>query len=205
MSGLSIRLKLWLKLWFTSLHAIVVMLLIPVAVYFIYMFESYRIASFTSIVYEKAATLLYVFIIQWCFSIDFDSKFYEQLITYPISRWKIIVERLLLSSLIFLGLLGIMTIVLTPFGGSMVWKGLLFSIPVYIGLGGLAVLATIIGSHSLGGLFAGLFFWILALNVGQLSLFLKDNQLMLYNRFLYFSLGGVLSWLAIMIFNRKSV
>jgi hypothetical protein len=227
MSGLSIRLRLWLKLWFTSVHAIVVMPLFPLAVYFIYSSLSARIGSLTSMIYEQTATLIYVIILQWCFSIDFDSKFYGQLITYPIPRWKLIVERLLVSSLIFIGLLCFVTMLLTPLTGSFIWKGLLFSTPVYIGLGGIVVLATVIGNHSLGGLFAGFVFWMLSLNGGVLSLYVNpvllefphvveyvsgksnllliDNHWILYNRLSYIGLGVLSAVLTIIQFNRKSV
>ncbi|MBP1989707.1 hypothetical protein [Paenibacillus eucommiae] len=226
MSGLSIRLRLWFKLWFTSVHSIVLMLLIPLIVYFIYTIQSYKIAYLSSMIYEKAATLIYVFILQWCFSLDFDSKFYGQLITYPISRWKLVVERLLLASLIFISFMCIVTMLLTPLIGSFIWKGLLFSIPVYIGLAGIVILAVIIGNHSLGGLFAGLVFWMISLNgdallylnpallqfsgvyeslSGTSGLFANDAHWILYNRLFYMSLGVLFSVLAVWHFNRKSV
>ncbi|UVI30980.1 hypothetical protein [Paenibacillus spongiae] len=226
MSGFSIRLRLWLKLWFTSLPAIILMLLLPAAAYVIYVTLSYRPASFTSMFYEQAAMLVYVFILQWCFSIDFDSKFAGQLITYPIARWKLIAERVLLASLLFTGLLCLVTTGLTPFAGSLVWKALLFSIPVYMGAGGIVVLAVVIGRHSLGGLFAGLVVWIISLNhAASLQVYrpnllelpgvheyLNGNLLagspdlwILYNRLCYIGLGLLLIVLAILHFNRKSV
>ena len=102
MSGWLIRLRLFLKLWFTSFYSILVMLLIPIAAYVIHSSGSYTLEELASIIFEQAAPIWFVLILQWCFSIDFDSKFYGQLITYPISRWKIIFERLLFSHL-FLG------------------------------------------------------------------------------------------------------
>ncbi|MRX72139.1 hypothetical protein GJU40_08185 [Bacillus lacus] len=226
MSGLAIRLRIWIKLWFTSFHFIVIMLLIPFGGYFIHIFQLYTVGSLSSMIYEKAALILFVFILQWCFSIDFDSKFYGQLITYSISRWKLIVERLVISSLIFFTLLCFVTLLLTPLTGSFIWKGLLFSIPVYIGIGGTVVVATVTGNHSLGGGFAGLIFWMISLNGGALLLYLNpvlldfpnvykyingnsgffsiDDRWILYNRLFYIGLGVLLSILAVFQFNRKS-
>lgn len=95
MSGFSVRLALWLKLWIRSLPAGVMMALLPATAWFIYMALPYRHAMLSSLFYEKTALLLYVFILQWCFSVDFDSKFYGQLLTYPIARWKLVAERAL--------------------------------------------------------------------------------------------------------------
>ena len=132
MSGFLIRLRLFLKLWFTSFYSILIMLLIPVAAYIIYHSGSYTIEDLSSIIYEEAAPIWFVLILQWCLSIDFDSKFYQQVMTYPIARWKFLMERLLFSLLIFIGLLSIVTLILSPFMGIFMWKGLLFTIPVYI-------------------------------------------------------------------------
>ncbi|GKU76415.1 hypothetical protein [Paenibacillus sp. L3-i20] len=219
MSGFSIRLKLWLKLWLTSASTIILMLLFPIVAYVSYTFLSHSIASFTSVFYEKAALLFFVFIVQWCFSIDFDSKCYVQLLTYPIARWKLVVERIVLSLLLFIGLLAAITIVLTLFAGGFVGKALLFSIPIYVGMAGIVVLATIIGRHSLGGLFAGLVIWILFLDGDALwhhasisllhlpivfeelsggnGLFAPPNEWILYNRLFYMSLGVILWVIAI--------
>ena len=71
MSGLLIRLRLFLKLWFTSIYSILVMLLIPVAAYVIHSSRSYTLEELASIIYEKAAPIWFVLILQWCFSIDF--------------------------------------------------------------------------------------------------------------------------------------
>jgi len=224
MSGLAIRLRLWLKLWFRSFPAVILMVLFPVAAYVCCVSLSYRIDSLTGMFYEKAAVLLYVFILQWCFSIDFDSKFIGQLITYPISRWKLIAERALLSLILFAGLLCLVTIGLTPIAGGLVWKGLLFTAPVYLGMGGVVVLAVVIGKHSLGGLFAGLVLWVLSLNGGALlqhaspallelqivyaylngSLLAETEPWILYNRLFYIGLGLLSTVLAIVYVNRKT-
>ncbi|MBW7474786.1 hypothetical protein K0T92_08510 [Paenibacillus oenotherae] len=224
MSGFSIRLQLWLKLWFTSLPAIILMLLLPVAAYVLYMASSYRLAFFTSLFYERAAPLVVVFILQWCFSIDYDSKFVGQLLTYPIARWRIIAERALLASLLFISLMCLVSIGLAFFAGGYIWKGLLLSIPVYAGIGGVVVLGTVIGRHSIGGLCAGLAVWILSLYGGASSLYIRphllalpglyeyvsgnllagENRWILYNRLCYIGLGLLLSVLSILHINRRS-
>lgn len=225
MSGFAIRLRLWLKLWFTSLPAIILMLLFLAAAYFIAIILPYSIEFLTSMFYERAALLLYVFILQWCFSIDFDSRFHSQLITYPIARWKHIMERVLLAALLFTGLLGLITIAWASFAGSFLWRGFLFTIPVYIGMTGIVVLATVIGKHSRGGLFAGLVFWMISLQdavlmylspalldvpivyndwSGNGGLISSEEYWIYYNRLFYFGLGLLLSVAAMLHFNRKS-
>ena len=110
MNGFLIRLRLILKLWFTSVYSICVMLLIPIVAFVIYSQGSYTVEDLLSIVYEEAAPIWFVLILQWCLSIDFDSKFHMQVMTYPIARWKFLLERLLFSAVIFIGLLSVVTI-----------------------------------------------------------------------------------------------
>ena len=78
MNGFLIRLRLILKLWFTSVYSICVMLLIPIVAIVIYNQGSYTVEDLLSIVYEEAAPIWFVIILQWCLSIDFDSKFHMQ-------------------------------------------------------------------------------------------------------------------------------
>lgn len=225
MSGFWVRLRLVLKLWFTSIYPIMIMLFIPVVGYLIYNLQTYTINSLSSMIYEKVAVILYIFILQWCLSIDFDTKFYKQIMTYPISRWKLILERSLFSMFIFLGLLLVITTVLTPYLGGFVWKALLFSLPFYIGCGGLVVVATVVGNHSLGGLFVGLIFGMISLSNGDILLylnpvlldfpnvyqfvngenafFLAENGWILYNRLFYFGVGLLLIGMAMYLFHRK--
>lgn len=227
MSGILVRLRLVLKLWFTSVYPIMLMLVIPVAAYLIYISQSYTVNSLSSMIYEKAAVILFVFILQWCLSIDFDSKFYKQIMTYPVSRWRLIIEKSLFSTMLFWGLLLVITIMLMPFVDSFIWKALLFSVPVYIGIGGLVVVATVIGNHSLGGLFVGLVFWLISLSNGELLLylnpilldfpnvyhfangesgfFLDENRWIIYNRLFYLGIGILLTGLAMYQFHRKTV
>ena len=160
MSGFLIRLRLILKLWFTSVYAILVMLLIPIVALVIYNQGSYTVEDLASIVYEEAAPIWFVLILQWCLSIDFDSKFYRQVMTYPIARWKFLMERLLFSAVIFIGLLSVVTLTLTSFMGVFVWQSLAFTIPVYIAFAGFVVAGTVLGNHSVGGLLAGILFWM---------------------------------------------
>lgn len=226
MRGCLIRFRLFLKLWFTSVYTIVMMLFVLIAGYFMYTTQFYTVNSLTSMIYEKVAVVFFVFILQWCLSIDFDSKFYGQLTTYSISRWQIIIERTLFALFIFLGLLVVITIILTPFVGSFIWKAWLFSMPFYIGIAGLVVVATVIGNHSLGGLFVGFIFWLVSLSNGELLLYLNpvvlefpnvyhfvdgrsgvfsvDNHWIIYNRLFYLGMGVLLMGLAILRFNRKT-
>ncbi|MEK3886424.1 hypothetical protein [Bacillus sp. FSL K6-3431] len=227
MSGFSIRQRLFLKIWFTSFYSILVMLLIPIAAYVINSSGSYTIEELSSIIYEEAAPIWFVLILQWCFSIDFDSKFYHQLMTYPVSRWKFIMERFLFSAFIFIGLLSVVTLVLTPTMGVFVWQGLAFTIPVYIAIVGFVVAGTVIGKHSIGGLLAGILFWMISefsgiflgdLNVillkygsvytfvhGESALFAVENHWIFYNRLFYMGIGVLLIGLAMLQLNRKTV
>lgn len=203
-----------------------VMLLIPVAAYVIYSSGSYTIEELSSIVYEEAAPIWFVLILQWCLSIDFDSRFYMQIMTYPIARWKFLMERLLVSVVIFTGLLSVVTLILTPFNGSFVWQSLAFTIPVYIAVTGFVIAGTVIGNHSVGGLLAGLLFWmtfefggmllgdlnVILLKYGSVYTFVNSetaffavaNHWIIYNRLFYMGIGVLLTGLAIFQFNRKT-
>lgn len=227
MSGLFIRLRLFIKLWFTSIYSLSMMLLIPIVGLIIYNSGSFSLESLTSIIYEKAAPIWYVFIIQWCFAVEMDSKFYYQLFTYPIVRWRFIFERMLFSSIIFFGLLTIVTIVLTPILGSYVWRSLAFTVPVYVAIGGFVLIGTMIGHHSIGGLFAGIIFWMMilfggallrdfnAILLGYLSVYdfvsgqmeyaAVNHQWIMYNRLFYLGVGVLCMLGAVRIFNRKSI
>ncbi len=226
MNGLRIRLKLILKLWFRSIYAIVTMLFIPIAAYIIYSSQSYTIEDLTSVIYERAAPLWLIFILQWCLSVDFDSKFYLQVMTYPFSRWKFTMERILFAAVIFIGLLSVVTLVLTPTMGVFVWKSLVFTVPVYMAIIGFVVAGTMIGAHSVGGLLAGILFWMCSefggiflgdLNVilikygsvytfvhGESGFFAIENHWILYNRLFYIGIGGLLTGLALLQYTRKT-
>lgn len=228
MSGLLIRLRLILKLWFTSLYSILVMLLIPIAALVIYSQGSYTVEELASLVYEEAAPIWFILILQWCLSIDFDSKFYMQVMTYPIARLKFLMERLLFSAVIFIGLLAVVTLALTPFMGSFAWQGLAFTIPVYITLAGIVVAGTVFVNHSVGGLLVGIIFWmsyefggillgnnlqVIMLRYGSVYTFVNGttgfwdemNHWILYNRLFYMGIGVLLTGLAMFKFNRKTV
>ena len=226
MNGFLIRLRLILKLWFTSVYSICVMLLIPIVAFVIYSQGSYTVEDLLSIVYEEAAPIWFVLILQWCLSIDFDSKFYMQVMTYPIARWKFLLERLLFSTVIFIGLLSVVTVSLTPSAGIFVWQGLAFTIPIYIAIAGFVVAGTVIANHSVGGLLAGILFWMFYefgglflgdLNVillkygsvytfvkGETGFFANENHWILYNRLFYMGIGVLLTGIAMLQFNRKT-
>ncbi|MBO1910910.1 hypothetical protein J4G37_39730, partial [Microvirga sp. 3-52] len=166
-------------------------------------------------------------ILQWCLSIDFDSKFHMQVITYPIARWKFLLERLLFSTVIFIGLLIVVTLSLTSIMGFFIWQSLAFTIPIYIAVAGLVVAGTVIANHSVGGLLAGILFWMFYefgglflgdLNVilikygsvytfvkGETGFFANENHWILYNRLFYMGIGVLLTGIAILQFNRKTV
>ena len=226
MSGFLVRLQLILKLWFTSLYTILIMLLIPIAALVIYSQGSYTLEELASIVYEEAAPIWFILILQWCLSIDFDSKFHMQVMTYRIARWKFLMERLLFSAVIFISLLGIVTLVLMPFMKNFVWQSLLFTVTIYITFAGIVLAGTVLSNHSVGGLLIGILFWmfyefggillgdlnVILLEYGSVYTFVKGetgflaetNHWILYNRLFYLGMGVLLTGLAIFQFNRKT-
>ncbi|MCJ8008278.1 hypothetical protein ACFFF5_11620 [Lederbergia wuyishanensis] len=226
MRGFLIRLRLFLKLWCTFIYSLLTIVLIPIIGIIIYNSGTYTIDDLSSLIYENIATIWFVFIIQWCFSVDLDSKFYNQLITYPVSRWRFLLERTLFSIIIFVVLVVIITLPLGFILGNFVWKGFVFSIPVYLAIGGIVILGTMIGNHSLGGLIAGILFWMTILFGGALlrelnaillkygsvervvsgesGLFLAENRWILFNRLFYIGLGVICTIGAILKNNRKS-
>lgn len=227
MNGLGIRLRLFLKLWFTSLYAILVMLLIPIAALVIYSQGSYTVEDLASIVYEEAAPIWFILILQWCLSIDIDSKFHMQMMTYPVARWKFLMEKVLFAVVIFIGLLSVVVLAFTPFMGIFAWQGLVFVVPIYIAFAGIIVAGTVFANHSVGGLLGGVLFWMLyelgaillgndlqvvmlrygsvyALVNGKVEFWYAIHSMILYNRLFYTVLGVLLIGLAIWKFNRKS-
>ncbi|MBS4198237.1 hypothetical protein KHA93_01000 [Bacillus sp. FJAT-49732] len=226
MRGFSIRVRLFLKLWCTSFYSLLTIILIPIIGIIIYNSGTYTIDDLSSLIYEKTATIWFVFIIQWCFSVDLDSKFFNQLITYPVSKWRFLLERTLFSIIIFFSLAIIISLPLGFILGNFVWKGFVFTIPVYLALGGFVILGTMIGKHSLGGLIAGILFWMMILFGGALlrelnailliygsvervvsgesRFFLAENRWILINRLFYIGLGVICTIGAIFKINRKS-
>lgn len=227
MRGLGVRLGLFLKLWFTSLYTILIMLLIPITALVIYSQSSYTVEILASLVYEEVAPIWFILILQWCLSVDIDSKFHMQMMTYPIARWKFLMERLLFAAVIFMGLLSIVALALTPFMGSFAWQGLLFTVPVYSTFAGIAIAGTIVANHSVGGLVGGILFWmfydlgaillgnnlqVIMLGYGSVYTFVNGttgflnemNHWILYNRLFYIGVGVLLIGLAIWKFNRKT-
>ncbi|WP_335517387.1 hypothetical protein [Neobacillus drentensis] len=201
-------------------------LLVPIIGIIIYNSGTYEIDDLSSLIYEKTATIWFVFIIQWCFSIDLDSKFFNQLITYPVVKWKFLLEKALFSAIIFFGVTSIITIPLVFIYGKFLWQGFVFTIPVYLALGGFVILGTMIGNHSLGGLMAGILFWMMILFGGALlrelnailliygsvqrfvsgesGLLLVENRWIIYNRLFYIGLGVICTVGAIFKINRRS-
>jgi len=226
MRGFLIRLRLFIKLWFSSIYSLMTIILVPIIGIIIYNSGTYEIDDLSSLIYEKTATIWFVFIIQWCFSIDLDSKFFNQLITYPVVKWKFLLEKALFSAIIFFGLTSIITIPLVFIYGKFLWQGFVFTIPVYLALGGFVILGTMIGNHSLGGLMAGILFWMMILFGGALlrelnailliygsvqrfvsgesGLLLVENRWIIYNRLFYIGLGVLCIVGAIIKINRRS-
>ncbi|WHY78015.1 hypothetical protein QNH20_02270 [Neobacillus sp. WH10] len=226
MRGFLVRLRLFLKLWFSSIYSLMTILLVPTIGIIIYSSGTYEIDDLSSLIYEKTATIWFVFIIQWCFSIDLDSKFFNQLITYPVVKWKFLLEKALFSAIIFFGLTSIITIPLVLIYGEFLWQGFVFTIPVYLALGGFVILGTMVGNHSLGGLIAGILFWMMILFGGALlrelnailliygsvqrfvsgesGLLLVENRWIIYNRLFYIGLGVLCTVGAIIKINRRS-
>ena len=226
MRGFLIRLRLFIKLWFSSIYSLMTIILVPIIGIIIYNSGTYEIDDLSSLIYEKTATIWFVFIIQWCFSIDLDSKFFNQLITYPVVKWKFLLEKALFSAIIFFGLTSIITIPLVFIYGKFLWQGFVFTIPVYLALGGFVILGTMVGNHSLGGLIAGILFWMMILFGGALlrelnailliygsvqrfvsgesGLLLVENRWIIYNRLFYIGLGVLCIVGAIIKINRRS-
>lgn len=227
MRGLLVRLRLYLKLWFTSFYSIVMMLFMPVVGLVLYNSGTFTIEDTSSLIYEKAAPIWFIFILQWCFSIDMDSKFYSLVMTYPISGWRFILERLLFSALIFASLLSVVTFILMPSMGAFSWQSFLFTMPIYIVIAGFVVIGTVMGNRTLGGLLVGILVWmifvfgaiflgdlnVILLKYGSVYSFVKGesgfwataNAWIHYNRLFYFGLGVGLTGLAMFQFNRKSI
>lgn len=226
MNGLGVRLRLFLKLWFTSLYPILLMLLIPITAFGIYSQSSYTVEGLASLVYEEVAPIWFILILQWCLSIDMDSKFHMQMMTYPIARWKFLMERLLFATVIFIGLLGAVALTFTPCMGSFAWRGIVFVIPMYLTLAGIMLVGTVFANHSVGGLLSGVLFWVLyelgavllgndlqvimlrygsvyPLVKGEIEFWYAIHSMILYNRLFYIALGVLLIGLAIWRFNRK--
>ena len=115
---------------------------------------------------------------------------------------------------------------MTPFAGIFVWQGLAFTIPIYIAIAGFVVVGTVIANHSVGGLLAGILFWMFYefgglflgdLNVillkygsvytfvkGETGFFANENHWILYNRLFYMGIGVLLTGIAMLEFNRKT-
>lgn len=226
MNGFAIRLRLFLKLWFSSLYSLMIMALIPIAGLIIYNSGTFPIEVLSSMIYEKGAPIWLVLILQWCFSIDLDLKFYHQLITYSVTRGGYLFERAAFGMIIFSGLAVLVTLSLGFITGSYLWKSLVFTLPIYLAFGGFVMLGTMLGKHSLGGLIAGILFWMIILFAGALlkelnaillpyasvwsfvsgeSVFgAAEHQWILLNRSFYAGLGLLFVAGSIFIINRKT-
>jgi len=227
MSEYLTRLQLFIRLWLKSIYGILLMVMIPVVALVIYNQAYYTVEDLMSMLYEEIAPIWFILILQWCFAIDFDSKFYRQILSYPMIRWKFLLEKLLFSAIMFLGLLSIVTFVLSIFTGVFAWQSLLFTMPIYITFASLIMAGTVIANHSVGGLVLGILFWmfyefgglflnhlnVILIRYGSVYTFIKgetgflaiENHWILYNRLFYLGIGILFLAFAVWRFNRKTV
>lgn len=228
MTGTFIRLQLYTKRWLTSYYALTPVVLIFIVAMIVYNMVNYDIGDFLSLIYEKISPILLVLLLQWCFSIDMDSGFFGQVLTYPLTMRRYLLERIAIAFVIFTGYMSIVALVLTIVFGNIAWQGILFTLPLYLAIIGLVVLGTIIAKHSLGGLIVGIILWMIILfgaeflqqlnpvllifqNIieiisGETTIFASGNRLILLNRLFYIAVGLVSYALAygILVRNRKA-
>lgn len=226
MKGWTIRLHLYMKQWLRSLTMLLIFLSLPVSFIVFYQSGSFTVPELASFLYEKLVPVWFIFIVQWCLAIDIDSKFIHHLFTYPFARKFYLFERLLFAIIIFGSLLGVITGGFSIVYGSFMWKGLFFSLPIYISMVGFEFLGTVIARHTLGGMIAGLFFWSFYLLGGRflkggnaILLIYQDverfltgeypfwseiNYWIIFNRIGYFAVGFSLTLLAVFIMKKRS-
>lgn len=229
MTGLIFRCQLFFKKWLSSIYGIALLVAIPIAAMILYYdFYYEETERLLSLIFELLAPVWLVLILQWYFSIEFDSGFFTQVVTYPIAKYKFLLERLLFAYMLFFILLGIITWVLTPILGSIVWKALLYTLPLYFFYGAVMLIGLVISKRSLGALLGGIFLYLLSLigapllgqafqmimlKYGSVIYFLEgetgysfvDNDFYYYNRLIYIGIGIILVILALIKFQRKSV
>lgn len=229
MTGLFFRHRFFFKKWLSSIYGLVLLAAIPIAVMILYHdFYYAEIERLLSLIFEQLAPIWLVLILQWYFSIEFDSGFFMQIVSYPITRYKFLLERFLFAYLLFFTLLGIITWMLTPMLGSIVWKALLYALPLYFFYGAVMLIGLVISKRSFGALLGGIFLYLLSLigapllgqafqmmmlKYGSVIYFLQGkagyafaaNDFYYYNRLVYMGLGIILMVLALIKFQRKPV
>lgn len=229
MSGSLFRFILFTKVLLQSIFGIVLLCSLPVVSIVLYHeYGMYNIESFLSMMYEHAAVIWLVLIFYGISMIEFDSIILKQNITYPFARWKFAFERLIFSYIVFFIVMAIITIPFTLLFGSMVFKAMLYSIPIYLFFGGVIFISIIVVGHSLAGVLAGLFAYVFAtlgapllgpdyqivmLRYGSVSHFLSgeygyafaENSFYYVNRMPYIIMGIVLTFVSIIKFQRKPV
>ncbi len=229
MTGLFFRFRLFFKKWLGSIYGIVLLVAIPVTAMILYYdFYYEEIERLLSLIFELLAPVWLLLILQWYFSIEFDSGFFTQVVTYPIAKYKFLLERFLFAYMVFFALLGTITWVLTPMLGSIVWKALLYTLPLYFFYGAVMLIGLVISKRSLGALLSGIFLYLLSLigapllgqafqmimlKYGSVIYFLEgvagcslaDNAFYYYNRLMYIGFGTILFILALIKFQRKPV
>lgn len=229
MSGVFFRCRLFFKKWLNSIYGILLLAAIPIAAIVLYHdFYYEETGRLLSLIFEQLAPIWLVLILQRYFSIEFDSGFFTQIVTYPIARYTFLLERFLFVCMLFCILLGIITLVLTPIFGFIVWKAFLYTLPLYFFYGAVMLIGLVISKRSLGALLGGIFLFLLSLigapllgpayqmimlKYGSVVYFLEgeagyafaDNEFYYYNRLMYIGFGIILFILALIKFQRKPV
>jgi hypothetical protein len=159
-SGLGLRYRLLFRLWLRSPATYGLLIAVAFCTW-VACRTSHHPNDIVSTIYESMAVLWLVICLQWTLSVDFDSKHVENVFTYPIKRWRWLWERLLFGSLLFSGILVVVTACLTPTLSVYIWKSLLFVSPVYLATVAVVGFGTVAARHSLGGMLLGLLYGVL--------------------------------------------
>ncbi|GGP10773.1 hypothetical protein [Oceanobacillus neutriphilus] len=229
MSGMFFRCRLFFKKWVSSIYGIALLAAIPIAAIILYHdFYYEETGKLLSLIFEQLAPIWLILILQRYFSIEFDSGFFTQVVTYPIARYKFLLERFLFACMLFFIMLGIIALVLTSIFGAIIWKAFLYTLPLYFFYSAVMLIGLVISKRSLGALLGGIFLFLLSfigapllgqalqmimLKYGSVIYFLEgktgyafaDNDLYYYNRLMYMGFGIILFILALIKFQRKPV
>ncbi|WP_422656702.1 hypothetical protein ACK8P5_13010 [Paenibacillus sp. EC2-1] len=179
-------------------------------------------------IYEQAGMLLFVLAMASAFSLDIDSRFMEQLRTYPVRQWELLFERAFIGYSVGTLYIVILVMFFLPNIQFMYHlRYLLFMLPVYWSFGALTMLGTILVRHTIGGILLAFVMWAIAMGrtMGELSPIILhftnvdlsvsywgvDPQIsfetwLILNRLFFAGLGLIswtLSWLAFTHWKRK--
>ncbi|ASS75298.1 hypothetical protein CIG75_10060 [Tumebacillus algifaecis] len=160
MNGLLTRYALLLRLWIRSWFAYGILVLVLLAANVVSLYIG-SVSDTVSLLYETVGVLLLIFFLTWPLMIDFDSSYVELIFTYPMRRLAFLIERLLFGWLFFSGIMVVLSMWFAHALSEQVFKALLFTMPLYLICTAVVGLGTVLMRHSLGGLLAGLCFWML--------------------------------------------